>query len=173
MTNSREIAKKFGKENKHINEVIRNLIKKNPELSKCFKESSYISSRGRYEKQYEMDDIGAEILTNKFKYNIRSARFEYKYLNEIEDFLNLMNIDYIEQYQVDNYRIDLYIPKYNIAIEIDEKEHKYKKDYDKIRQNYIENQIQCKFIRVNEGDSCGNAIARIVKELNFICCICA
>lgn len=92
------------------------------------------------------DAVG--ILTNKFKYNIRSARFEYKYLNEIEDFLNLMNIDYIEQYQVDNYRIDLYIPKYNIAIEIDEEEHKYKKNYDTIRQKYIEKQIHCKFIRV-------------------------
>jgi Uncharacterized phage-encoded protein len=106
LTNSREIAKKIGKENKHINEVIRNLIKKNPELSKCFKESSYISSRGRYERQYEMDDIGAEILTNKFKCNIRSARFECKYLNEIKDFLNVMNIKFISQYSVDNYKID-------------------------------------------------------------------
>ena len=59
----------------------------------------------------------------------------------------------------------LYIPKYNIAIEIDEEEHKYKRDYDKIRQKYIEKQIYCKFIRINEGESCGSAIARITKEL--------
>ena len=109
--------------------------------------------------------MGAEILTNKFKYDVRSARFEYKYLNEIKDFLNLINVESVEQYSVGNYRIDLYIPKYNIAVEIDEKEHKYKQDYDTIRQKYIEKQIHCTFIRINEGESCGSAIARITKEL--------
>lgn len=112
-----------------------------------------------------MDDMGVDILKNRFKYNVRSARFEYKYLNEIEDFLNVMDIDYIEQYQVDNYRIDLFIPKYNIAIEIDEKEHKYKQECDRIRQKYIEKQIHCKFIRINEDESCGSVIARITKEM--------
>lgn len=114
--------------------------------------------------------MGAEILINKFKYDVRSARFEYKYLNEIQDFLNLMNVDYMEQFQVGNYRIDLYIPQYNLAIEIDEEEHKYKQDYDTIRQKYIEKQIHCKFIRINEGESCGGVIARIVKELNLLSC---
>lgn len=139
MINSREIAIKFDKQRKHVNEAIRSLIKKNPELSEHFIESTYISSRGRCEKQFEIDDIGADILSNKFKYNIRSARFEYKYLNEIQDCLDEMNIKYIPQYPVGNYRIDLYIPKYNLAIEIDEEEHKYKKDYDLKRQSYIEN----------------------------------
>ncbi len=71
--------------------------------------SSYISKDGRRLKQYDIDNIGVDILSNRFKYNIRSARFEYKYLNEIEDFLKLMNINYVEQYQIDNYRIDLYL----------------------------------------------------------------
>lgn len=57
-------------------------------------------------------------------------RFEYKYLNEIKGFLHEINIEYVLQYIVGGYRIDLYIPKYNIAIGIDEEEHKYKKDYD-------------------------------------------
>lgn len=127
--------------------------------------SSYISKDGRRLIQYDIDDMGADIIKNRFKYDVRSARFEYKYLNEIKDFLNLMNVDSVEQYQVDNYRIDLYIPKYNTAIEIDEEEHKYKQDYDYKRQNYIENKIHCKFIRVKEGESCGCAIARIAKEL--------
>ncbi|RKI36404.1 DUF559 domain-containing protein [bacterium D16-59] len=112
-----------------------------------------------------MTKNAVDILINKFKYNVRSARFEYKYLNEIEDFLDEMNISYTEQYKVGNYRIDLYIPKFNLAIEIDEKEHKYKREYDKIRQKYIEKQIHCAFIRINEGESCGNIIARITKKL--------
>lgn len=151
---------------------IRNLLKKNPELSEHFFEGTFTSNCRHYFK-FNIDDTGADILTNKFKYNIRSARFEYKYLNEIKDFLDEMNIKYILQFPVDNYRIDLYIPKFNLAIEIDEEEHKYKKDYDKIRQKYIEKQIHCQFIRINEGESCGSVIARIVKELNLSCFGCA
>lgn len=165
LTSSREIAIRYKKRHNSVLRTIGRITKKNPELSRYFTKSSYISKDGRCLKQYEMDDMGADILKNRFKYDVRSARFEYKYLNEIRDFLNLMNIDSVEQYQVDNYRIDLYIPKYNTAIEIDEVEHKYKREYDLTRQNYIENKIHCKFIRINEGESCGCALARIMKEL--------
>ncbi len=165
LTNSRKIAEIYKKRHANVTDAIRKFIKKNPELSKHFIESSYITDRGKCHPIFYIDDVGTDILTNKFKYNVRSARFEYKYLNEIEDFLNLMNVDSIEQYPVDNYRIDLYIPKYNTAIEIDEVEHKYQRDYDLTRQNYIENKIHCKFIRINEGESCGSAIAKITKEL--------
>ena len=165
LVNSREIAEKFSKDHDKVCRAIGNIVKKNPEFINDFILSYYISPRGRKYKHYLLTDNGAEILINKFKYNIRSARFEYKYLNEIEDFLDLMNVDYMEQFQVGNYRIDLYIPKFNLAIEIDEKEHKYKQGYDTIRQKYIEKQIHCTFIRINEGESCGSAIARIVKEL--------
>ena len=140
-------------------------MKRNTELSKHFVESSYISSRGKCYPKYQIDDEGIEIIKNRYKFNIRSARFEYKYLNEIQDFLNAVNIRYILQYLVGNYRIDLYVPQYSIAIEIDEEEHKYKQDYDKMRQRYIEKQIHCKFIRINEGESCGSVMARITKEI--------
>ncbi|RKI51892.1 DUF559 domain-containing protein, partial [bacterium D16-51] len=131
------------------------------------------SLRGRTYKYYLLTKNAVDILINKFKYNVRFARFEYKYLNEIEDFLDEMNIKYILQYSVGNYRIDLYIPEYNTAIEIDEKEHRYKQDYDRKRQNHIENQIHCKFIRVSEGESCGSVVARIVKELKMSANRCA
>lgn len=152
---------------------IRSILKRNPELVKYFIESTYISSRGKCYPKYQMDNTGVDIINNRYKFNIRSARFEYKYLNELKDFLDEMNIKYILQYSVGNYRIDLYIPEYNTAIEIDEKEHRYKQDYDHKRQNYIENQIHCKFIRVNEGESCGSVIARIVKELKMFTDRCA
>lgn len=159
------MAKKFKKTHNHVVRDIKNILKRNTELSKHFVESSYMSTRGKCYPKYQIDDEGIKIIENKYKFNIRSARFEYKYLNEIEDFLDIINIDYIEQYTVGNYRIDLYVPMYNIAIEIDEEEHKYKKDYDKIRQRYIESKIHCKFICINEGESCGSVIARLAKEL--------
>ena len=173
MTDSRQIAERFGKKNKDVIRSIRNLIKRNPELFKHFMEDSYIADNGKANVQFQMDDVGTEILANKFKYNVHSARFEYKYLNEIQDFLDAVNIGYILQYQVDNYRIDLYIPKFNLAIEIDEREHKYKKEYDSKRQKYIVEQIHCTFIRVNEGESCGSVIARIIKEMNLLSYRCA
>lgn len=163
----------YKKRHYSVTKAINEITKKNPELSKYFFESSYISRDGRCLKQYEIDDIGAEILKNRFKYNVRSARFEYKYLNEIEDFLDIMEVAYSEQYKVDRYKLDLYIPKYNIAIEIDEEEHKYKRENDNMRQKYIEKQMHCKFIRINEGESCGSVIARIVKEWNLLCIKCA
>ena len=165
MTSSREIAIRYEKRHSSVLRTIGRITKKNPELSRYFMKSSYISKDGRCLKQYDIDDMGADIIKNRFKYDVRSARFEYKYLNEIKDFLNLINVESVEQYSVGNYRIDLYIPKYNIAVEIDEKEHKYKQDYDTIRQKYIEKQIHCTVIRINEGESCGSAIARITKEL--------
>lgn len=173
MTNSCKITEEFAKHHNQVLRDIRILLKKNPELTKHFLKGSYVSSRGKCYPNFLIDDTGADILANKFKYNVRSARFEYKYLNEIQDFLNVMNIEYIPQYQVDNYKIDLYIPKFNLAIEIDEEEHKYKKDYDSKRQSYIENKIHCKFVRVNEGESCGSMIARIIKEMNLLYYRCA
>lgn len=86
MINSREIAEEYKKRNSDVNRAIKKLIKRNPELSKHFIESSYISDRGKCYRQFEMDDTGVDILNNKYKYNVRSAWFEYKYLNEIKDF---------------------------------------------------------------------------------------
>ena len=57
MVNSRDIAKNYGKRNPDINRAINNLLAKNPELYEHFIESTYISSRGRCEKQFELDDI--------------------------------------------------------------------------------------------------------------------
>ena len=106
-------------------------------------------------------------MQNKFKYNVRSARFEYKCLNELKDFLDEISVEYIHQYQVDQYRIDLYIPKYNLAIEFDEDAHRFKQDYDADRQKYIEDKIGCKFLRIKENVSGGSMIAMVAKELHM------
>lgn len=56
----------------------------------------------------------------------------------------------VTQYTVqctDAYRIDLYFPKYRLAIECDESFHKYNKEEDVARQADIEKRLQCTFIR--------------------------
>jgi len=50
------------------------------------------------------------------------------------------------------YWIDGYISRYNICIEWDEKGHKYRKEYDKLRENYLKENSNCVFIRINQDE---------------------
>ena len=54
----------------------------------------------------------------------------------------------IFQYHVLNYRIDTYLPKHKLAIEIDELGH-VDRTNDQERQLAIEKELDCKFIRIN------------------------
>ena len=69
----------------------------------------------------------------------------------------------IEQYKVDTYRIDLYFPHYNLAIECDEFHHNYSinKSSDAERQQYICDKINCTFIRYAPDDKNFNIFAVI------------
>ena len=56
----------------------------------------------------------------------------------------------VTQYRVGTYRIDLYFPKYKLAIECDEFGHSNRdQEYEQTRQHYIEDKLGCKFIRYN------------------------
>lgn len=69
-------------------------------------------------------------------------------LNYIRDIFN--GIEMIPQYTCGSYKIDMFIPKYSIAIECDEFNHKYRDtNYEKIREEYIKNALNCTFVRFN------------------------
>jgi very-short-patch-repair endonuclease len=51
-----------------------------------------------------------------------------------------------------NYFIDFYIPEENLAIEYDEEHHNRHKQKDNERQEYIESQLGCKFIRISDRE---------------------
>ena len=54
------------------------------------------------------------------------------------------------QYTVLNYRIDLYFHKYKLAIEVDELGHNDRNiDYETQRQQALERELSCVFIRIN------------------------
>lgn len=55
----------------------------------------------------------------------------------------------ISQYKLSGYFLDWYVPSLNLAIEFDEKEHSYKKDYDKKRIDYISKTM--KVVVINEN----------------------
>ena len=72
----------------------------------------------------------------------------------------------ITQYSVDKYRIDLYFPEYNLAIECDENEHKDRDiDYEIEREIYIRNKLRCSFIRYNPYSD-NFDIFKIIREIN-------
>ena len=52
------------------------------------------------------------------------------------------------QFSIGSFRIDLYFPEHKLAIECDEHDHKDRDLNHEIRwQNFIEDQLNCKFIR--------------------------
>ena len=57
------------------------------------------------------------------------------------------------QYSVLKYKIDLYFHEYNLAVEVDEKGHKDRNsEHETERKKEIENELNCKFIRINPDE---------------------
>lgn len=85
----------------------------------------------------------------------------------LQEALFELDIEVISQYRVDNYRIDFYLPKFNIAIEYDEQQHftETNMKLDNCRQSYIENKIGAEFIRLDYRDSDIKNVVRVVKAV--------
>ena len=95
-----------------------------------------------------------------------STRKEIKFLNELEEVLLPMGIKGIRQYPILSYRIDYYIPKLNLAIEYDENEHKnYSFEAHELRQENIENNLNCNFIRLSDSNTNLNNIGIVINEI--------
>ena len=62
----------------------------------------------------------------------------------------IVNVE--EEYPIDEYSIDMYIPDCAIGIEIDGDEHKHYTN-DELRQERIQNRLGCKFLRIKKSDS--------------------
>ena len=150
---SRQVAEDFEKRHSDVLEAIENIIKRNPELDKYFIKSTYKDKKGESRKEYLLTEEGKEIIENKFKYNTRNARFEYKFYNLLKEFFPNENI--ICQMPVLDYRVDFYLPFANIIVEYDEKHHKYSSEKDEIRIKEIRKEIMRKIsqgIPLFEGD---------------------
>lgn len=90
---------------------------------------------------------------------------EAEFLQSIKDVLMQANIDIEIQKQVLSYRIDLYLPEYNLAIEFDESHHKKQVEQDIKRQKEIETYLGCSFIRVPESNTTLQNIGLILRHI--------
>lgn len=72
------------------------------------------------------------------------------------------------EYSVKPYRIDAYIPQYNIAIEIDENEHSsYDREKEIERSRFITQQLRCSWIRVDDQLSQQETVSSLLKQLSY------
>lgn len=91
---------------------------------------------------------------------------EQKTLEEIKRAFK--HLEFIEQYKVGRYRLDLYFPGRRLAIECDEWDHKrYLPEKEKTRQDYIEQELDCTFVRYNP-DSVNFHIGDVIHEIMLL-----
>ena len=75
----------------------------------------------------------------------------------------------IFQLSVLSYRIDAYFPKYKLATEVDEQEHKDRDIAEEIqRQKALEKELDCEFIRINPAKENYDIFVEIGKIQNFL-----
>jgi very-short-patch-repair endonuclease len=73
----------------------------------------------------------------------------------------------IQQYDIKPYKIDLYFPKYNLAIECDEYFHIFQKEDDIKRENYIKEKLGCQIIRFTQ-DKKNKHLPKLLSQINKI-----
>lgn len=80
-------------------------------------------------------------------------RFEIEFFDSLDIILNgiFNGININRQFQIGRFRLDGFIPVYNIAIEYDDKYHKYRKDEDRERQIEVDGYLKMKWVRVEKG----------------------
>ena len=97
---------------------------------------------------------------------LHSQRFATETLIQLSN--KIPSVDIIMEYSVKPYRIDAYIPQYNIAIEIDENDHAfYDKEKEIERSRYITQQLRCSWIRVDDQHSQQETVTYLLKQLSY------
>lgn len=114
--------------------------------------------------------ISNTILKDYFNSNIipePTNTKEYYFYELLKEQLKALDIEDVKiQHKVLNYKVDLYLPELNIAIEYDENNHKhYTYKQHEGRQLKIEKELGCRFIRVSDEYSIEYASALVLKEI--------
>jgi very-short-patch-repair endonuclease len=99
----------------------------------------------------------------------RYLRKETEIVGFIQDVLTQLMIPFEFQKSVINYRIDLYLPRQKLAVEIDENNHADRDPcYEQAREERIRAELGCKFLRINPDApdfKLSSCVGRIVREV--------
>jgi very-short-patch-repair endonuclease len=146
--NVKNINKKTYKELIEINQSIQNYINEDPQT--IFIDKDGLRSFVLKSKKTIAIDLCKSL---NIDVNIKFLYKEQEIIYYVKRYLTNTNEKYTEQYKIKKYFIDLYINSLNIALEIDENNHKDRdKEYETDREDYIKKKLNCKFIRFNPDD---------------------
>lgn len=156
-----------------IRSCLRSLRKEHPEMwiyidantNTGIKQMAYLSmkllekfiSRGRSANYSKLCEIFCVKMDTTLFYS-----WEQRTIGLIIEYFT--NEDKITQFSINKYKIDLYFPKYNLAIECDEHFHNFQKSCDKEREILIKNELSCDFIRYSPTKY-NFEIKTIIKEI--------
>ena len=94
------------------------------------------------------------------------SRKEIEFIDKLERALLAFNVTGKKQHNILDYKIDYYIPSLNVAIEYDENGHKdYTYEAHELRQELIQKELGCRFIRVTDEKNDEFNIGLVIKEL--------
>jgi len=103
---------------------------------------------------------GATVVTQCY------IRPEVHLMQGLQQFLEALNFKFIPgHYVLGKYILDGYIPEFNIAVEVDEPFHQYKKEEDAHRMKEVTEQLGCRFVRVPDDTPLPLLLASVVKEM--------
>lgn len=99
---------------------------------------------------------------------VSNNRFEIMFRETLFEVFDSLDLDIITQFKVDKYKVDFYIPTFNVVVEYDEEGHKYKYKEDREREEKIKSILKCTFIRCDYRVSDIKNVMIILKHLfNF------
>ena len=116
-----------------------------------------------YKHDFKCWLVSTGLIENKI---IHKTRKEIEFIDKLERALLAFNVTGKKQHNVLNYRIDYYIPSLNVAIEYDENGHKdYTYEAHELRQELIQKELGCRFIRVTDNKDDYVNIGLVIKEI--------
>lgn len=145
---SLELAKITGKRHGHIIRDIEALAESiHKHESFHLQEITYVNTRGRTYRGFEMDNETANLLLDRYN-GLARVPMRLQEESALKTIEQLLGVSLIRQFKCLSYRIDGYDPINNVAYEIDEPAHEYKQQRDQARQREIENALGCRFVRI-------------------------
>jgi hypothetical protein len=97
---------------------------------------------------------------------VLSSCKEFEFIDMLLSILEPFNFITICQYPILGMNIDLYIKNLNIAVEYDERNHKYYSFHtQEERQTRIENKLGCTFVRVSDSNSNEYNVGIVMKHI--------
>ncbi len=95
-----------------------------------------------------------------------TTRFETSFGTALEEVCAPMGIEMeTQKFVCGKYRIDFYLPKYKLAVEYDEQQHKYQHGEDERRMNDIKDELGCSFVRLDYRDTDATNVGIVLSNI--------